>query len=211
MGDSPEIAAYIRVSTQKQKDEDSHIRQRETIEDWADREDYDPDTIDWYEDIAISGQSDEREDYDELLEKHDEYDIIVVRELSRFGRNPERVTQDVLEIGEAGTEFVSVTEPMFDTTSAHGKLVMRNMAAYNGFYADLKREQAQMMIEKRREQGLPIGRPKKLDDQQLQEVYEWREKGLSYSHIATLVQEVHGVEVNRSTIYRYCTEAEEAT
>lgn len=35
------VAAYVRVSTEQQKDDDSHVNQRERIEQWADRNGYD--------------------------------------------------------------------------------------------------------------------------------------------------------------------------
>jgi DNA invertase Pin-like site-specific DNA recombinase len=197
-------AAYIRVSTEQQKDEESHIRQRDRMADWADDNNVD---ISFYEDIAISGQSDERDAYDELMDSFEEFNYVVVRELSRFGRDPVSVLNDVEEIAETeGVEFVSVTEPMLDTTSAHGKLMVRLIASINGFHADLRREQAQRMVERRKEKGLPVGRPTKLDDMQLEEVYEWREKGLSYSAIATLVEDIHNISIDESTIYRYCDE-----
>ena len=53
------VAGYIRVSTEQQRDEGSHHNQRERLESWADREGHD---IDIYQDIAISGQSDDRDD-----------------------------------------------------------------------------------------------------------------------------------------------------
>jgi len=202
MSETETAAAYIRVSTEQQKEEDSHIRQRERMQQWAD----DNDTgIIFFEDIAISGQSDERDAYDELLDSYHQYDYVVVRELSRFGRDPVAVLQDVEDIAESdGTEFVSVTEPMLDTTSAHGKLMIRLIASINGFHADLRREQAQRMVERRKEKGLPVGRPTKLDDKQMEEVFEWRRKGLSYAAIATLVEDIHNIEIDQSTIYRYC-------
>jgi len=202
MSETETAAAYIRVSTEQQKEEDSHIRQRDRMQQWADDHGTD---VEFFEDIAISGQSDERDAYDELLDSYHDYDYVVVRELSRFGRDPVAVLQDVEDIAESdGTEFVSVTEPMLDTTSAHGKLMIRLIASINGFHADLRREQAQRMVERRKEKGLPVGRPRKLDDSQMEEVFEWRRKGLSYSAIATLVEDVHNIEIDQSTIYRYC-------
>lgn len=64
------------------------------------------------------------------------------------------------------------------------------------------------MHERRKEQGLPVGRKRKLDDKALEDVYEWREKGLSYAQITALVEEVHGTQVDRSTVYRYCDKAD---
>lgn len=238
-------AAYVRVSTRKQKKEYSHVRQRERIAKWAESNDllvdgWDEyhtenragDIIDWepisgeltgdiywHEDIAISGQSDQRDGYDRMMSDLSPFDYVVVRELSRFGRDVAKVLNDILEIGdEEGVEFVSVTEPMLDTTSAHGKLMVNLIASINDFYAELRREQAQRMMERRKEKGLPVGRPRKLNEAQMEDVFDWRKKGLSYGSIATLVGEVHGVEIDSSTIYRYCDdhdvdseEAEQAT
>ena len=205
-----DIAAYIRVSTQQQKDEGAHENQRESIRSWADRSGYDPDAdIDLYEDIAISGQSDNREQYAELMESYDEYDIVAVRELSRFGRDPLTVLQDVEEIIDSDTDFVSITED-FDTSTAMGKAFVRIVAVINGMYSDLRREQSIRAAERRREEGKPLGRPKKLDDEQLAEVYDLRKKGVSYSDIARIIQtRPDGPDsISRETIRRYCNEAD---
>lgn len=235
MSENQTGAAYIRVSTREQKEENSHVRQRGRIAQWATDNGLDPgdwaqfhtenqngDIVDWepinqevtgdlywFEDIAISGQADERDGYDRMMDNYEEHNFIVVRELSRFGRDVAKVLNDVRVIGESDeVEFVSVTEPMLDTTSAHGKLMVNLIASINDFYAELRREQAQMMVERRKEKGLPVGRPKKLNEAQMQDVVDWYQKDLSYSQIAALVEEVHGIEIDRTTIYRYCQELE---
>jgi DNA invertase Pin-like site-specific DNA recombinase len=195
------IAAYVRVSTEQQKEEGSHESQRESIEQWADRNDVAQ--IEWFEDLAISGQSENREAYSELMDCYDQYDAVVVRELSRFGRDPLTVMEDIEAITESDTEFISVTES-FDTSSAMGKAFVRLLAVINGMYADLRREQAIRSAERRRERGEPVGRPKKLQGDQLEFVYDLRDKGLSYAAIATLVEDEYGVSLSRSTVKRYC-------
>jgi DNA invertase Pin-like site-specific DNA recombinase len=198
-----DLAAYIRVSTQQQKDDDSHVRQRERIEEWADRQGYD--SIDWYEDIAISGQSDQREAYTELMNRFAQYDAVVVRELSRFGRDPMTVLGDVETIVDSDTEFVSIKED-FDTDSAMGKAFVRLVAVINGMYADLRREQAIAAAERRKEQGLPVGRPKKLSPAQRDEVRELHDKGVSYQAIARVMESKPDgpAEISRETVRRYC-------
>lgn len=200
------VAAYVRVSTKQQKEDESHARQRERIEKWVERHDYDE--VDWFEDIAVSGQSDNRGSYNELMESYGEYDAVVVRELSRFGRDPVTVLKDVEEIVESDTMFVSITED-FDTSSAMGKAFVRIVAVINGMYADLRREQAVRAAEKRRERGEPVGRPKKLDEPMLEEVYDLRDKGVSYRAIARVIEsEPDGPDsISRETIRRYCDEA----
>jgi site-specific DNA recombinase len=200
------VAAYVRVSTEQQKEDESHINQRDRIEAWADRNDFE--SIEWFEDIAISGQSDDRDAYHELMDRFDEFDAVVVRELSRFGRDPLTVLRDVEQIVDSDAEFVSITED-FDTSSAMGKAFVRIVAVINGMYADLRREQAISAAERRKEQGLPVGRPRKLDDEHLREVYDLREKGVSYQAIARVVESKPGGpdSISRETIRRYCDEA----
>jgi len=200
------VAAYVRVSTEQQKQEGSHENQRERIEQWADRNGYDE--IEWFEDIAISGQSDNREAYQQLIDGYDEYDAVIVRELSRFGRDPLTVLQDVEEIVDSETEFVSITEN-FDTSSAMGKAFVRMVAVINGMYADLRREQAIRAAERRKENGEPVGRPKKLDDELRAEAFDLRRKGVSYDAIARVVEsKPNGPEsISRETIRRYCNQA----
>lgn len=198
-----ETAGYIRVSTKQQKEDGSHENQRDELARWADREGH---TIEFFEDIAISGQSDDRPAYDNMMARAEEFDAIVVRELSRFGRNLRQVLDDVERLDEQDIDFITLSGE-FDTSTAQGKLLLQVKGAFDEFWSNLAQERANEMVERRREEGKPIGRPKKLDNDQLEQVYEWDEKGLSYSTIAALVDEMHGVDVSRQTIYRYCADA----
>jgi intein-encoded DNA endonuclease-like protein len=49
-----------------------------------------------------------------------------------------------------------------------------------------------------------VGRPRKVDDETLEQIREWHDAGLSYSAIATLVEDIIGEPIDQSTIYRYC-------
>ena len=198
------VAGYVRVSTKQQKEDGSHETQREKLREWADREGQE---IELFEDIAISGQSDERAAYQRLMDRAEEFDAIVVRELSRFGRSLRQVLNDVHELSERGVDFISIKD-QFDTSTAQGKLMMHMIGAFNQFWADLARERANEMVQRRREQGKPIGRPKKVNNDQLDDVRDWRERGMSYNEIRVLLKEIHDVEVDRTTVYRYCQEAE---
>jgi len=133
---------------------------------------------------------------------------VVVRELSRFGRDPVAVLRDAETIMESSVEFVSVTEPMLDTTSSHGKLMMRLIASMSGFYADLRREQAIRAAERRAESDKPVGRPPKIDDVTGEKVEKLREKGLSYKSIARVIEgETYGPEsISWKTVSRFCDE-----
>jgi DNA invertase Pin-like site-specific DNA recombinase len=204
--DNKKLACYIRVSTEQQKKEGRHKNQKQKLEDWAKEEGYDQ--IEFYQDIAVSGQADQRPAYEELMDKYEEYDAIAVRELSRFGRDHVKVLQDIEKIIESDTDFISLKEEFIDTTSAEGKLLLNVISAFNSFFADMRREQALEMVQRKKEKGESLGRPKKLDEEEMEKVEEWREAGLSYSDISRMVELEFEKEIDRSTIYRYCEEME---
>lgn len=194
------VAGYIRVSTEQQKEDGSHLSQREKLVEWAESNGH---KIELFEDIAISGQAEDREAFDEMMGRLDEFGAVVVRELSRFGRNLRKVLDDVETLDENGVEFITLSGE-FDTSTAQGKLLLQVKGAFDEFWSNLAQERAHEMVQRRREQGKPIGRPRKLDDEQLEQVHEWNEMGLSYSAIATLVRDAWGIGIDKSTIYRYC-------
>lgn len=203
------VAGYVRVSTEQQKEEGSHERQRAKLNEWANEEGHD---LTLFEDIAISGQSDERDDYEEMMGRLDEFDAVAVRELSRFGRSLRKVLNDIHELEEHDTHFITLDEHNIDTSSAQGKLLFQMIGAFNEFWANLARERAEEEIERRRAEGEPIGRPKKLTEDQIDQVVEWHEMGLGYSTIATLAENDAGWvdSIHRSTIRDYVKEREAA-
>lgn len=200
------VAGYIRVSTEQQRDEGSHHNQRERLADWADREGHE---IDFYEDIAISGQSTEREAHQDLMDNLEQYDAVVVRELSRWGRSLQKTLNDISELDDADVGFISLTEKNIDTTTPDGRLLLNIKGALDQYWSDIAQERGREMAQRRKEQGKPVGRPRKLDEEQMEQVLQWHEMGVGYSSIATLVEDAYGIEVSRSTIYRYCNQDEE--
>jgi site-specific DNA recombinase len=200
------VAGYVRVSTEQQKEEERHIRQRNRLQNWAESNDH---KLELFEDHGISGQEDDRPDYKKMMDKiaSGEFDAVAVRELSRFGRSLQTVLGDIETLQENGVEFISVTEN-FDTSDAMGKAMMQMIGVFNEFWANLARERAHETVERRREQGKPIGRPKKLDEGEIDQVLEWHEMGLGYSSIAKLSEDAFGTELHRSTVRRYVKDAE---
>jgi len=201
------VAGYVRVSTEQQRQEGSHENQRERLENWADREDHD---LDIYEDIAISGQSDEREAHQDLMENLDQYDAVVVRELSRWGRSLQKTLNDIDQLDEEDVGFISLTEKNIDTTTPDGRLLLNIKGALDQYWADIASERAREAAQRRKEKGLHVGRPKALTDEQIEQVREWHEMGLGDQAITTLVEDGFGREVSRTTIYRYCQEETES-
>ena len=202
-------AGYVRVSTEQQKEDGSHDRQADRLRTWAERRDAE---IDIYQDTAISGQDPNRESYRELmgdpsddeLGSVTEYDTLLVREMSRFGRSLQQVTKDIERLDDNDVDFVSLKEDI-DMSSAQGKLMMHIIAAFNQFWSDWSRERAIEYAERaRNDDDLQLGRPTKLGPEQKAQVREWHDMGLGYGSIVPLVEDAYGVDVSATTIYRYC-------
>lgn len=203
-------AGYIRVSTEKQKQDGSHVRQKEKLDDWAEENNH---SIEFFEDIAVSGQKEERKQYKKLMQQLENFDVVVVRELSRFGRDLQTVLKDIEKITEKDVDFVSLKEKMIDTTSAEGKMFLQIIGAFNEFWANIARERTEELIQQKKESGEGWGRPKKLDPKQAEKVREWRDRGLSYGKIKTLIEEDRDQfldidSISRRTVMDYCKNGE---
>lgn len=203
------VAGYVRVSTEKQAEENSHVRQRETIENWAENHLDDNVEIQWFADIAESGQNLERNEYEKMMGKLYEFDAVVVRELSRFGRSLQRILEDIEKLQEHNCDFISIKDEQIDTSSAQGKLFLNIIGAFNQYWADLARERQLEWIERQREEGKTIGRPKKLSDNQREHLKKIEdENDFSYAALSAIAKEKWGIEVSRDTVGRYMREME---
>lgn len=191
------VAGYVRVSTEMQKKEGSHEKQRDKLRTWGRERDHD---IDIYQDIAISGQDDDRQAYNDMMQQLSQYDAVVVRELSRFGRSLRKVLEDIEKLDEENVDFISLQDD-FDTSSAQGKLIFQVIGAFNEFWANLARERTKEMIEQRRKEGKPVGRPKKLSEEKRKKLCKQWEKGISYNALTKL----HDID-SASTAKKYVEE-----
>jgi len=209
-----EVAGYVRVSTEQQKEDNSHERQADRLRGWADRNDAE---IEIFQDTAISGKDPSRDSYQKLMgDPSDdelgtvtEYDALIVREMSRFGRSLQQVTKDIERLDDHDVDFISLKEDI-DMSSAQGKLMMHIIAAFNQFWSDWSRERALEYAERaRNDDDLQLGRPTKLAPEQIEQVREWHDMGLGYGSIAPLVEDAYGIEVSKTTIYRYCRDDEQ--
>jgi DNA invertase Pin-like site-specific DNA recombinase len=206
-----EVAGYIRVSTAKQAEEDSHVRQKETVREWAEESIDGEYEITWFEDIAESGQNLSRDEYDEMMDKAHRFDMVVVRELSRFGRSLRKVLEDIEILDENDCSFVSVKDEHIDTSSAQGKLLFHIIASFNQFWADMARERQLEQIQRRREEGKPIGREKKLSDEQIQYLYDQKEsENHSHTTLAAIAEAKGWCDsITRQTISKYMSAVED--
>jgi DNA invertase Pin-like site-specific DNA recombinase len=117
------VALYLRVSSDKQaKTGDSLREQLETLQDHVNKRD-DLVIHDTYIDDGISGQKLFRDEFTRLMDdvKSGSIDIILFTKLDRWFRSLRHYlnTQDALE--KHGVTWTAVSQPFFDTTTAHGR------------------------------------------------------------------------------------------
>lgn len=118
-----QVALYIRVSSDKQaKTGDSLREQVETLEEYVNKR-QDMVVYDTYMDDGISGQKLARDEFTRLMDdvKAGNIDIILFTKLDRWFRSLRHYlnTQAILE--EHGVTWTAVSQPYFDTTTAHGR------------------------------------------------------------------------------------------
>lgn len=145
---------YIRVSTDKQDLQ----KQEHLLLKYAQQHKL---PIDEFINIEISSRKKaEERRIEELIEKLEKGDVLLVAELSRLGRNMFEVIHIINRLGEKGVEIVFVRQPELSTTGPHRKLLL----AIYSYFAETERE----FISVRTKQGLAaaqasgkkLGRPK---------------------------------------------------
>lgn len=200
-------AAYIRVSTQEQMENNSHIKQEEQLKHYCQERNWD--NLIFYRDIAESGQKLDRDEYQDMMNNLENIDRLVVRELSRLGRDLMTILKDIEELDDKNVEFISIKEG-FDTSSAMGEAMFKIVGVINELQANLARERTLEHIERQRQKGEHIGRPKKLSEQQIGQVMNWYAQGYSYKAITLLIEDKWDVDISTSTIQRYIKNREES-
>ena len=183
------VALYCRVSTSGQMTE-NQVRE---LRRFAERRD------DWeiaavYEDTA-SGAKDDRPALGEMLAdaRRGRFDLVAVWKLDRLGRSVPHLLQVLEELRSSGVAFTSVTESI-DTGTAHGRMVMTFLAAVAEFERELIRERIKAGIERARESGTRLGRPRVGLD--IGKALELHEAGLGVRRIAKRLGVSYG------TVYR---------
>lgn len=199
-------AAYVRVSTEQQRENESHIKQEEMIKQYC--EENDIEDVIFYRDIAESGQQLDRDEHNKMMNNLDNIDQVIVRELSRMGRDHLQILKDVEELDDYDVDFVTLKESI-DTSTAMGDAMFKIMSVINELQVELARERQMEEIERRRQKGLNIGRPKKLTEEQIDQVCKWSDKGYSYRAITLLVEDNWDVDISRPTIQRYVKNRED--
>ena len=126
-----------------------------------------------------------------------EGDVLVVWRLDRLGRSLIHLIDTMSLLEERGIGFLSLKESM-DTTMSGGRMIFRIFGAFAQFERDLIRERTLAGLQVARAQGRPGGRPKALNDDQIQKAYQLYD---DREHTVKQVCEMLGI--SKPTLYSY--------
>lgn len=122
-------------------------------------------------------------------------DVIVVVGIDRLGRNADEVMLTIRDLGEHGIVLRSLREGI-DTSNATGRMVAGVLASLAELELELGRERRTAAKSASKARGLPIGRPKALDADQISLAERMRASGEPVPVIAETLG------VSRATLYR---------
>lgn len=145
-----------------------------------------------------SGVRTDRPGLEELLEKIQPDDTLMVWKLDRLGRSLPHLVQVVNDLGQKGAQFCSLTESAMDTTSPQGRLLFGIMGSLAQFERDLITERTKAGLAAAKAKGHHGGRPATISPQQA-ETLRYLIGGQGYSVTAA----AKSVGVSRSAASRF--------
>jgi DNA invertase Pin-like site-specific DNA recombinase len=112
-------------------------------------------------------------------------DMVVVTKLDRLGRSTrELLDWGIDRVGKAGASFRSLGDPLWDTSSAQGRLLSTLLAGIAEFERELIRERTGEGRKRAVAAGVKFGRKRKLSDYQRAEAIKRRKAGETLIAIA---------------------------
>lgn len=113
--------------------------------------------VDSFEDIG-TGMNTNREGFKSLMDRIDEWDVVVAFKLDRFHRSSTNAQQWATDLNNVGKNFVALDIDV-DTTSAMGMAVFRIITALNQMEVEVTKERTVMGIVAKQNSGKWVGKP----------------------------------------------------
>jgi DNA invertase Pin-like site-specific DNA recombinase len=117
-------------------------------------------------------------------------DVVLVTKLDRLGRSTRELLELIDRIGKAGAS--SLGDPLWDTSSAQGRLLSTLLAGIAEFERELIRERTGEGRKRAMAEGVKFGRKRKLSDYQRAEAIKRRNAGETLAAIA----KSYGVDIS---------------
>jgi DNA invertase Pin-like site-specific DNA recombinase len=132
----------------------------------------------------VSGARADRPQLAKLMKALKAGDIVIVTKLDRLGRSTRELLDLIDRISKVGAAFRSVGDPLWDTSSAQGRLLSTLLAGIAEFERELIRERTGEGRKRAMAKGVKFGRKRKLSDYQRAEAIKRRAAGETLASIA---------------------------
>jgi DNA invertase Pin-like site-specific DNA recombinase len=187
MSENRKVIGYIRVSTEKQ-DLD---KQRHLLLEYAHEKQL---HITEFVEIEMSSRkSNNARRINELLEKLQKGDLLLVAELSRLGREMLQVLNIINDLSDKGVEIAFIRQPELSTSGEYGKLLL----AIYSYFAETERTFISMRVKQglaaAKAKGVRLGRPKgsgnkrRVLDEHRHTILTYLERGVDLANVRKLI------------------------
>ncbi len=146
------VALYARVSTSRQaKEGDSIPAQIDALRKYASEHNYI--IAGEYVDDGVSGTREDRDELQRLLSDLDKIDIICFVKMDRWFRSVRHYTAVQEKLDRAGVGWLAIWEPMYDTTTPSGRLIVNQMMSIAQFEAENTGQRIRQVFEYKKSKG----------------------------------------------------------
>jgi putative DNA-invertase from lambdoid prophage Rac len=149
-------AIYCRVSTGNQGTD----RQVVELLQFADRAGYE--VVDTFTEIVSGAKTSTRDRVERTkvieLARHRQIDVILVSELTRWGRSTQDLVDSLNDLQAWGVSLIALNGMTFDLSTAQGKLMAQLMSVLAEFERDLLRERVRSGMAAAKARGVTFGR-----------------------------------------------------
>src|SRR5262245_56728655 len=117
----------------------------------------------------ISGARSDRKQLAKAIQALGQDDVLLVTRLDRLARSTRDLLNVLATIADKGAWFRSIADPMIDTSSAHGKLILAVLGALSEFERSMILARTSEGRRRAQERGVKFGRKLKLSQFQIVE------------------------------------------
>lgn len=158
----PRIFGYIRVSREDQNLE----MQRQAMERFG---------CDRVFEDKLSGRTDRRPSYANMIKHTQPGDTVVVYAMSRLFRNSRQIEDLILDFNERNITLVTLTEHI-NIRSIHGRIQAKMLAAWDQGEVEKLAERTKDGMAALKAKGAVFGRPRVVSPAQIKQMKKWRGK-----------------------------------
>ena len=144
----------------------------------------------------VSGAKTNRHQLQRAIDALSAGDVLLVTRLDRLARSTRDLLNVLATVADRGAGFRSLADPMIDTTSPHGKLILAVLGALSEFERSMILARTSEGRQRAQARGIRFGRKPKLTPHQAAEALARRQAGEALTEIG------RSYNVSHSTISR---------